>query len=110
MLGVSVAPGNASQANTTLPGLTELIERLPLDKRPTLVRAFSRKTQRGFAPGPLLRFCFRSRDPAGDHRHPGFIAVPIYNEYRTRARVIEGIASVTQDPHRQSPRIPRQAL
>ena len=41
MLGVSVAPGNASQANTTLPGLTELIERLPLDKRPTLVRGDS---------------------------------------------------------------------
>jgi hypothetical protein len=38
MLGVSVAPGNASQANTTLPGLIELIEHLPQDKRPVLVR------------------------------------------------------------------------
>jgi hypothetical protein len=38
MLGVSVAPGNKSHANTTLPGLIELIEGLPQDKRPTLVR------------------------------------------------------------------------
>ena len=38
MLGVSVAPGNASQANTTLPGLIELIEQLPAEKRPALVR------------------------------------------------------------------------
>jgi DDE family transposase len=38
MLGVTVAAGNASHANTTLPGLIELIERLPLEKRPALVR------------------------------------------------------------------------
>ena len=41
MLGVSVAPGNASQANTTLPGLIELIERFPNEKRPALVRGDS---------------------------------------------------------------------
>ena len=38
MLGVSVTPGNQSHANSTLPGLTQLIESLPLDKRPALVR------------------------------------------------------------------------
>ena len=38
MLGVEVAAGNQSQANTTLPGLIELMERLPIDKRPHLVR------------------------------------------------------------------------
>jgi hypothetical protein len=38
MLGVTVAPGNKSHANTTLPGLIELIEGLPQDKRPALVR------------------------------------------------------------------------
>ena len=38
MLGVEVAPGNESHANTTLPGLVELIERLPMEKRPYLVR------------------------------------------------------------------------
>ena len=38
MLNVTVAPGNQSQANTTLPGLIELIEGLPQDKRPALVR------------------------------------------------------------------------
>lgn len=38
MLGVTVAAGNQSHANTTLPGLIELIERLPGDKRPALVR------------------------------------------------------------------------
>lgn len=38
MLGVEVAPGNESHANTTLPGLVELIERLPAHKRPYLVR------------------------------------------------------------------------
>ena len=38
MLGVTVAPGNHSHANTTLPGLLELIEGLPQDKRPALVR------------------------------------------------------------------------
>lgn len=38
MLGVTVAPGNKSQANTTLPGLIERIEGLPQDKRPALVR------------------------------------------------------------------------
>ncbi|OGA51601.1 MAG: transposase [Betaproteobacteria bacterium RIFCSPLOWO2_12_FULL_62_13] len=38
MLGVTVAPGNKSHANTTLPGLIELIERLPPEKRPALVR------------------------------------------------------------------------
>lgn len=41
MLGVTVAPGNASQANTTLPGLIELIERFPHEKRPALVRGDS---------------------------------------------------------------------
>jgi hypothetical protein len=38
LLSVAVAPGNASHANTTLPGLLELIERLPVEKRPALVR------------------------------------------------------------------------
>lgn len=38
MLGVTVAAGNQSHANTTLPGLIELIERLPVEKRPALVR------------------------------------------------------------------------
>jgi hypothetical protein len=38
MLGVTVAAGNQSHANTTLPGLIELIERLPAEKRPALVR------------------------------------------------------------------------
>ena len=38
MLGVTVAPGNHSHANTTLPKLFELIEGLPQDKRPALVR------------------------------------------------------------------------
>ena len=38
MLGVTVAPGNKSQANTTLPGLIELIEGMAQDKRPALVR------------------------------------------------------------------------
>jgi hypothetical protein len=38
MLGVTVAPGNKSHANTTLPGLIELIEGLPIEKRPALVR------------------------------------------------------------------------
>jgi hypothetical protein len=38
MLGVSVAPGNETHANTTLPGLIELIEKLPVEKRPALVR------------------------------------------------------------------------
>ena len=38
MLSVSVAAGNQSHANTTLPGLIELIERLPAHRRPALVR------------------------------------------------------------------------
>jgi hypothetical protein len=38
MLGVHVAPGNQSHANTTLPGLIELLQRLPFDKRPHLIR------------------------------------------------------------------------
>lgn len=38
MLGVTVAAGNQSHANTTLPGLIELMERLPLEKRPAMVR------------------------------------------------------------------------
>jgi len=38
MLGVTVAAGNQSHANTTLPGLIELIERMPSEKRPVLVR------------------------------------------------------------------------
>ena len=38
MLGVTVTPGNKSHANTTLPGLIELIEGLPGEKRPALVR------------------------------------------------------------------------
>ena len=38
MLGVEVAAGNRSHANTTLPGLMELMERLPAEKRPHLVR------------------------------------------------------------------------
>ena len=38
MLGVEVAPENQSHANTTLPGLIKLIDRLPLEKRPNLER------------------------------------------------------------------------
>lgn len=38
MLGVPVAPGNLRHANTTLPGLIELIERMHSGKRPALVR------------------------------------------------------------------------
>jgi hypothetical protein len=38
MLSVHVAPGNQTHANTTLPGLIELLERLPADKRPAMVR------------------------------------------------------------------------
>ena len=41
MLGVTVAPGNQSHANTTLPGLIELIEGMPAEKRPALVRGDS---------------------------------------------------------------------
>jgi hypothetical protein len=41
MLNVSVAPGNQSHANTTLPGLIELLEGLPGEKRPALVRGDS---------------------------------------------------------------------
>ena len=38
VLGVEVEAGNQSQSNVTLPGLLELIDRLPLDKRPKCVR------------------------------------------------------------------------
>lgn len=38
VLGVAVEAGNSSHANTTLPGLLELIDRLPPDKRPRLAR------------------------------------------------------------------------
>jgi len=38
MLSVVVAPGNASHADTTLPGLIELLDQLPAQKRPALVR------------------------------------------------------------------------
>ncbi len=38
MLGVTIAPGNKSQANTTLPRLIELIGGMPLGKRLALVR------------------------------------------------------------------------
>lgn len=38
MLGVEVAPGNQSHSNTSLPGLIKLLEGLPADKRPRLVR------------------------------------------------------------------------
>jgi hypothetical protein len=38
VLGVAVEAGNESHANTTLPGLLELIDRLPPDKRPRLAR------------------------------------------------------------------------
>ena len=38
VLDVNVAAGNESQASTTLPGLVELLDRLPLDKRPRCVR------------------------------------------------------------------------
>ncbi len=38
MLGIAVAAGNQSHSNTTLPGLIELMERLPIEKRPHLVR------------------------------------------------------------------------
>ncbi len=38
VLDVNVAAGNESQASKTLPGLVELLDRLPLDKRPRCVR------------------------------------------------------------------------
>ena len=38
VLGVEVEAGNQSQSNVSLPGLLELIDRLPLDKRPKCVR------------------------------------------------------------------------
>lgn len=38
VLDVNVEAGNKSQANTTLPGLLELLERMPADKRPRCVR------------------------------------------------------------------------
>lgn len=38
VLDVNVEAGNASQANTTLPGLLELLDRMPADKRPRCVR------------------------------------------------------------------------
>lgn len=38
VLDVNVEAGNKSQANTTLPGLIELLDRLPTDKRPHCVR------------------------------------------------------------------------
>lgn len=38
VLDVNVEAGNASQANTTLPGLVELLDRLPSDKQPRCVR------------------------------------------------------------------------
>ena len=41
MLNVTAAPGNESHANTTWPGLIELIEGLPQGKRPALVRGDS---------------------------------------------------------------------
>ena len=38
VLGVDVEAGNQSQANASLPGLMELIDRLPAEKRPRCVR------------------------------------------------------------------------
>jgi hypothetical protein len=38
VLDVNVEAGNKSQANTTLPGLVELLDRMPVDKRPRCVR------------------------------------------------------------------------
>ena len=38
VLDVNVEAGNQSQANTTLPGLVELLDRMPADKRPRCVR------------------------------------------------------------------------
>ena len=38
VLGVDVEAGNQSQSNTSLPGLTALLDRLPPDKRPQCVR------------------------------------------------------------------------
>ena len=38
VLDVHVEAGNKSQANTTLPGLVELLDRMPADKRPFCVR------------------------------------------------------------------------
>ncbi|MES2353379.1 MAG: transposase [Pseudomonadota bacterium] len=38
VLGVNVEAGNQSHAKTSLPGLLELIDRLPIDKRPQCVR------------------------------------------------------------------------
>ena len=49
VLGVAVEAGNLSHANTTLPGLLELIDRLPADKRPRLVRG-----DMGFGNEPVL--------------------------------------------------------
>ena len=49
VLGVAVEAGNQSHANTTLPGLLELIDRLPPDKRPRLARG-----DMGFGNEPVL--------------------------------------------------------
>lgn len=38
VLGVEVEPGNQSQSNVSLPGLVDLIDRLPAEKRPQCVR------------------------------------------------------------------------
>jgi hypothetical protein len=38
VLGVAVEAGNQTQANVTLPGLIELLDRMPADKRPHCVR------------------------------------------------------------------------
>jgi hypothetical protein len=38
VLDINVEAGNKSQANTTLPGLVELLDRMPADKRPRCVR------------------------------------------------------------------------
>ena len=38
MLDVKVEAGNQNQANTTLPGLLALLDRMPADKRPRCVR------------------------------------------------------------------------
>lgn len=38
VLGVDVEAGDRSQSNTSLPGLTKLLDRMPIDKRPKCVR------------------------------------------------------------------------
>lgn len=49
ILGVDVEAGNQSHSDTTLPGLLNLLDRLPEDKRPAIVRGDS-----GFGNSPVM--------------------------------------------------------